>query len=300
MRKFLLFLLSFFCLQLFAIAQIQKETFTYDSINNLKADLYYISKQKNEIKTLVIFVHGGGFRRGVRDFEDDVTYCRKLTTKGYALLSIDYRLFFKDPIYTDTNLKAKEYHNALEYAITDVYKSIIYMKKVNFLPQLDFNSIFVSGGSAGASTALASILDRFSSIKNSMSGDFNIIASISAAGSTIYLDELSKINKPVMLIHGTCDDKAFIRTRKHVNKVNGFTRTWSGSIPIYDSRISHHKPTKFIVECGIGHETAWKSFSKYVDDLDLFIKEVLRNQVSNEKKIIKTENTNCEKSINCD
>ncbi len=60
----------------------------------LKLDLWS-PPEKNRIPALVIFAHGGGWISGFRNQPNNVSWCRFLSSRGFTVASIDYRLGFK-------------------------------------------------------------------------------------------------------------------------------------------------------------------------------------------------------------
>jgi hypothetical protein len=114
----------------------------------LLADLYQPAGDLSANRAIIIYVHGGGFVGGTRDGENIPYFCDELAKRGYVVASIDYRLGV-----ADASAAAKG--RAQIRAIQDLKSFIRYTKQNAATVKADINKIFISGGSAGGATALA-------------------------------------------------------------------------------------------------------------------------------------------------
>lgn len=72
------------------------ETIIYKKADDLELKLdLWSPPAKNHIPALVIFAHGGGWISGFRNQPNNVSWCRFLSSRGFSVASIDYRLGFK-------------------------------------------------------------------------------------------------------------------------------------------------------------------------------------------------------------
>lgn len=125
----------------------KRRTHTYKIIDDrpLQFDVYYPTGDGPF--PVAVYAHGGAFVRGNRGM---VTLFHPLLdhflTKGFAVVSIDYRLF-EDGVYFPDN-------------IVDVSDALNYLKQHDSLLNLDVDKLIVWGDSAGAALMLATALDR--------------------------------------------------------------------------------------------------------------------------------------------
>jgi acetyl esterase/lipase len=109
----------------------------YAEINGrqLLADIY-LPRMKKEPLPVIIWLHGGGWRFGDRKLGPDFT--RYFASKGYAMVSIDYRLSDEDTFPAQ---------------IHDVITAIRWVKTIAAEYGLDGNKIGLWGSSAGGHLA---------------------------------------------------------------------------------------------------------------------------------------------------
>ncbi len=123
-----------------------------NTLSGANRDLFldvYTPISINQKTPLVVFAHGGSFISGNRQLLS--TYCHKLSTRGFTVATIDYRLldvFFgldssdiaREVIFAVSDMKA-----AIRHFVEDANNQNTY--------NIDTNFIFVGGVSAGAITA---------------------------------------------------------------------------------------------------------------------------------------------------
>ena len=114
---------------------------------------------------VVIFVHGGGF--ATNDKEGTKEICTQIAKQGFAVVSINYRLYLKGKnihaARADVNMGEglpadgkfhPELQKALEIASEDVVLALGWLKKNTHKYQLDKRSVALAGGSAGGMAVL--------------------------------------------------------------------------------------------------------------------------------------------------
>ena len=101
---------------------------------------------KRDKRPVVVIIHGGGFISGNRDYVSIVRYAKELTMRGYAVVSIDYRLTGEYWTW--------ESQKALFDAQEDLRAAVRYVRSVADDYNLDTEKIIISGDSAGAMTSL--------------------------------------------------------------------------------------------------------------------------------------------------
>ena len=98
------------------------DTYVYKKADNkeLKLDIWYPEKQSTN-HPVVFFCHGGGWISGFRNQPNNVSWCKYLASKSFAVISIDYRYGYKNTMgdilsdYTDALEFVKE--NSLDLSI---------------------------------------------------------------------------------------------------------------------------------------------------------------------------------------
>jgi len=111
----------------------------------LDAYLPPASDTRTKIPVLV-FVHGGGFVGGDKTGEGDVRFVKELVQRGFAAISVDYRL-------TGEYWTWESQRPVLD-AVEDVRAAIRYVRSVAAEQRLDTTRILLAGESAGAVTSL--------------------------------------------------------------------------------------------------------------------------------------------------
>ncbi|SHF18329.1 Acetyl esterase/lipase [Marinitoga hydrogenitolerans DSM 16785] len=114
-------------------------TYTYKIIENreLKLDIYYPKTKK--IYPVIFFTHGGGWVSGFRNQKNNVSWCEFLASKGFAVVSIDYRLGIS---------------HTMNEILSDYTDALNYIKKNSKELLLDKNNIVLMGLSAGGHLTL--------------------------------------------------------------------------------------------------------------------------------------------------
>lgn len=107
-------------------------------------------------RPLILYIHGGGFTSGSRDYPSVKAFCRTMAKKGYTVATIDYRL---DPSFDLYNSATDR--RAMTDAMHDAKQAIRYFKANASILKIDTSKIFLGGESAGAVTAMmATYLDK--------------------------------------------------------------------------------------------------------------------------------------------
>lgn len=161
-----------------------------DAAEPLKLDLYEPSGDNNEKRPVFIFIHGGGYTGG--DKYDAADFSTGLAKRGYAVLSIDYRLK-KDPFTNFTR--------TLNDAYEDVSDVIQWINDNAEIYGMDTSRIVIGGDSTGGHLAI-NFVNKY------VSQDPSIIKSVFSIVD-IYGGDLTKSADsklpPDLIIHGTID-----------------------------------------------------------------------------------------------
>lgn len=125
-----------------------KNTLTAKELD-LKMDVYLPEDGGDSTRTkrpLLLFLHGGAFYVGDKSDPAISDWCRHFAATGYVAASINYRMGFlpsKKDIERTGYMATQDAHAAMRYLVDKAERY-----------QIDTNSIFVAGTSAGAITAL--------------------------------------------------------------------------------------------------------------------------------------------------
>lgn len=127
----------------------------------LKLDIWLPSKNKSDTP-LVFFCHGGGWISGFRNQPNNVSWCKYLASKGFAVASIDYRYGYK---------------NTMEDILLDYTDALNYVRENSKKLYVNKNNIVLMGLSAGGHLSLLySTYHTFNNSKNEMSGIKGVVA----------------------------------------------------------------------------------------------------------------------------
>lgn len=120
-----------------------KKTYVYKKTpdRDLKLDVWSLSSSKIDEMPLVYFCHGGGWISGFRNQPNNISWCKFLASKGFIVVSIDYRYGFK---------------NSMEDILADYTDGLKFLKNNNNKLRLniDLSKITLMGLSAGAHLSL--------------------------------------------------------------------------------------------------------------------------------------------------
>lgn len=97
-----------------------------------------------------VAVHGGGLTRGDKRTENMVELCRELAGRGYACVSINYRLLRDDPPADGETPTSR----TLNAAIEDAERAVTWLRNAAGRYHVDPERIAVGGSSAGAAIVL--------------------------------------------------------------------------------------------------------------------------------------------------
>jgi len=183
---------------------------------DLLFDFYSPANDPLAERPFILYIHGGGFTTGNRDYPSIQLMCRALAKKGYAVASIDYRL---DPSFDIYNSNSDR--RAMTDAMQDAKQAIRYFKANAATFRLDTTRLFIGGESAGAATALmASYIDKQSEMGSyPLANPNDPVGSSSNAGvgngvaatlclCGLLLDTLAieaPTDPPMLWVHGTAD-----------------------------------------------------------------------------------------------
>lgn len=211
--------------------EIRRTEITYGSnigyFNNtltLRADVYDLEPDSDDLRPLVVLAHGGGFVLGSRNDMRDL--CEAYASLGYVCASIEYRLypFFLAPFLDSITVVEVAFN-----AISDMKGAVRHFKRLadeENTFQIDPTKIIVGGLSAGAimalhtgylhegdpiEDALQDLLDAKGGIEGNTGDEINrsynsrVQAIISLSGATFDTLWITPDDPPIISMHGDAD-----------------------------------------------------------------------------------------------
>ncbi len=284
------------------LPELIKSSFTYKTIEKDTLSLdYYTSRAIEEdsiYSPLVLFVHGGGFYTGVRDEENIICFCSKLSNKGFKVAAISYRLFLKgQSFHCDQAIPNKI--KAFQYAVNDLRSATRYFIDHSDSLRIDTSKIIIIGSSSGAETILQAAYwpnELMNLDEQELSNDFKYAGMVSLAGAmtdTSLVTSESAI--PGLFFHGTCDPLVPFASATHhycPEKTPGALML-HGSKSISEKLHSLGKSYQLIAECGGKHGMASRPMDQYFDRIVEFLNAcVLKGEWWQSQMIVQGEE-NC-------
>jgi len=293
MRHFITSCLLLFVLQLSAQT---KTTYTYSikGKDTLKLDVYTPEniKSGDKLPTL-LWMHGGGFSGGSRDYKDDAQLCQYAAQNGYIGISISYRLLRKG---TKTGFGCdcpkEEKLNVFKQAAIDYLDAAAFVVNNAEELQIDSNFIIAGGSSAGAEGTLNAVfmrehftddLEKYKDVK--FSGMF------SCAGAVVNANYITKENAiPSVFYHGTEDNLVPFANAPHhyCNPEKPGFLYLDGAKVIVEKLETLETSYYFNIVKGGKHEISAIPFEELNMVFNFFERTILNNEVI-QTKIIKTK-----------
>lgn len=245
---------------------------------DLTLDLYQPEGDKNQLRPMVLLIHGGGFYIGNKASSTERIMATKLAKMGYVVASMNYRLGFR--------LNGKEIERSGYKALQDAHAALRFLSGKSHKLRIDPNQVYLAGTSAGAIAALniafldnderpeSSYADRkrknlgnIETSGNTLNNTFNVKAVCNlwgAVSDTSILDSDERI--PVLSYHGDRDDIVPIdhsHPFKNTLRLNRLIMDEVyGSLPIHE-RLDHLGiENKLFVLYGKGHEPQLDNFKE--------------------------------------
>ena len=273
-------LLAIFFLFAACLGVTAQQMFTYEyavkDTNHLKMDVY-VPAQQNAEHSCMIFAFGGGFIGGARDDNQIPELQKYYTSKGWVVISIDYRLGLKGYSNYSLSTGLKKFTNAFEMAGEDLISATDYILK-NLLNNPNFTinpaHIVTIGSSAGAITVLQA--DYF--LGNRIHGaellpDTFRYAGVMPFSGAVY-SNLGKLKyrkqapAPTLFCHGTKDNLV------PYNKIRFCNMGFYGSNSIVKTFEKNDYPYMIRRYEGMGHEVAGY-FKTEFNLIDQFLEEMV-------------------------
>lgn len=114
---------------------------------DLLMDIYQPQGDMNQVRPVLLFIHGGAFLFGSREDPNSVNVCKGFAEKGYVAVSIDYRLGLN-------TFSAASAERAVYRGVQDTKAAIRFLKENHTSYGIDTSRIFAMGNSAGSISAI--------------------------------------------------------------------------------------------------------------------------------------------------
>lgn len=290
MRKFIYSAIIILVLVHQGFAQ-RKSTVEYmkrEDTLSLKMDIFQPEPSINN-KSCILFVHGGAFFVGTKDFSKYYApYFQFFTEKGFTVVSIDYRLGLKGE-KRPTVWNRKPLINAIDLAVEDLFEATKYLIIHAQDLGIDTSKIILNGESAGAITVLQGDYELKNKFENSklLPETFQYAGVISFAGA-IYSNhgtlKYTERPAPTLLFHGSKDK--FVPYKK----IRLFKEGIYGSEAIVNVYKKKDYCFQFYSFQEVNHEVAIFPQIEYREEILKFIKDCVWKKKSIQLEIYIVDN----------
>jgi predicted esterase len=250
---------------------VKKEThvFAVKDGQELNMDIYQSDSATILPQPCLVFVFGGGFKGGTRDFQDYSEYFNYFANRGYTVVSIDYRLGMKDQEAPGL-LNYKPLQNSIELAVSDLYSATNYLLENAEEFYIDPSLIIISGSSAGAITVLQADYEERDNhpAADVLPENFRYAGVISFAGgvfSTEGLPSYTQKPAPTLFFHGSADRLV------PYDKLRLFHIGMFGSNSLVKRFKQERYPYQFYSIEDIGHEVSEYPMFEFLPEIEKFI-----------------------------
>ncbi|MCB9080101.1 MAG: alpha/beta hydrolase fold domain-containing protein [Lewinellaceae bacterium] len=191
---------------------VNKTTTTYfKGTNNdsLQIDYYYPLDDTASNRPILLYVHGGGFSGGNRDFPRFNTFAQRLARMGYVVASMSYRLTMRGKSFS-CQQAAHVKVQTFQQAVIDIRRATNHILARTQELGIDPSKIIIAGSSAGAEAAVHAAYwgdQHLPADAPKLPAKFRYAGLISMAGAILDPLVITSQNAiPTMLFHGTCDN----------------------------------------------------------------------------------------------
>ena len=162
MKNFIFY--SFLLFATIVYSQTEATTYTYSikGLDTLRLDVYTpINMKKNDSVPVILWMHGGGFVGGNRNYPSEVKLAQMAAEKGYLGISISYRLTRKGQL-SGFGCDAPKAEKLMTFknAVIDYMDAAKFIYDNKALLGADVTKIIAGGSSAGAEGMLNAVYMR--------------------------------------------------------------------------------------------------------------------------------------------
>lgn len=257
---------------------IEKQThvFAVKGQDTLRLDLYAAPRTDSLTRPCLVFVFGGGFVSGQRDARDFRPFFDHFVRKGFAVVSIDYRLGMKQAresgaIDGEGIIAALE--TTVSMATEDLYDATACICRHAPEWGIDTSRIVTCGSSAGAITVLTGEYGNCngSPAAHRLPEGFRYAGVIAFAGAICERGELrwEHAPAPMLLFHGDADRNV------PYDKVSHEGIALYGSKHIARSLTGNRYPHWFYSAADTDHSMAWRPMRENLAEIDTFLEKLV-------------------------
>lgn len=260
---------------------------TVEYLNSLEMDIYQSDQDSSDNRTVLIYVHGGGFSGGARNEPEIVAFCENMAKRGVVTVSISYTLTMKGKSF-GCNQAAKNKLETFRIAANEVTAATHYLLERKEELRINDKNIVLSGSSAGAEAVIhAAYLEE---ALGNLPKDFKYGGLVSMAGAISDIDLITKETAiPMQFFHGTCDELVpYGNDPHHFCSENdpGYLMLY-GAGAIIEKLGNINQPYYLITACNGDHTWASIPFRKKLDEIAEFIeKDVVQGKFRQVKEVI--------------
>lgn len=278
-----LLLLALFASVAVHAQQIEKRTFVYAvrDTDTLRLDRYTVPSTDSRQRPCLLFAFGGGFVSGTRDDARYLPFFEYYAQRGYAVVSVDYRLGLKKAMVQgslDAQTFPQAFISTLAMAATDFYDATNYLLAHAAEWGIAPAGIVACGSSAGAITVLMCEygLANGHPLARELPEGFDYAGVISFAGAIFDMREQLRWARkpaPIMLFHGDAD-------RNVPYDVLRYDRAaFFGSKQIAESLTACKAPRWFYSAANVDHALATRPMYENRFEIDAFLEKLVRQRL---------------------
>lgn len=269
MRRIFLSLCFLSVVAILTAQNVTTEEFAVKDTNHLMMDVYQPTTTMPEGGyPCFIYVFGGGFKGGSRQEKLMIPAFQQLAQRGFVVVAIDYRLGLKGVTKMGVS-QVNTLEHAIRIAVEDLYSATSYLCQNAHKFQINKDKIIISGGSAGAITALQAdyLLHNQDVATHLLPADFRYAGVVSFSGAVFSRHGKVKYPNgnpaPTFILHGTEDRLVPYGQIEFANI--GFY----GSSKLVKRFEKYHFPYYFKRMKGYGHEVA-TLLPQMLDEIEFF------------------------------
>ncbi len=293
MTKFIFYCFLFSVSSLFSQSKMTTYTYAIKGKDTLKIDVYTPNKmKKNDSVPVMLWMHGGGFIGGNRDYPSEVKLAELAAEKGYLGISMSYRLTRKGQL-TGFGCEAPkaEKLSTFKSAAIDFMDAAKFIHDNKVLLGADITRIIAGGSSAGAEGMLNAVYMREYFIDDLKKYEHvNFAGVFSLAGAMVNADYVTKANAvPSVFFHGTADNLVPFASASH-HKCKPEKKGYlilDGSATIVDKLIELEIPYYFHKVIGGKHELSSIPFDQLDEVFNYFNQTIFNREIIQTVKIIR-------------
>lgn len=292
MKIFIVYLILFSSILSYSQTKVKTYTYSIKGSDTLQMDVYTPKNlMKGDSIPVLLWMHGGGFVGGSRDFPSEKKLAELTAENGYLGVFISYRLTRKgQQTGFGCDCPSSEKLLTFKNAAIDFLDAAQFIYQNKTLLGADTTKIIAGGSSAGAEGMLNAVymkeyfIDDLKPYKNiKFAGVFSL------AGAMVNANYITKSNAlPSAFFHGTEDNLVpFGSAPHHLCKPDrvGYLML-DGSATMVEKLKKYEKPFYLYKVIGGKHELSSIPFAHLDDIFNFFDKTIFRNETIQTIKIM--------------